>query len=130
MGYISLGHYDSQDVKVVLDYLRDVIGVTAIGLWGRSMGAAAAVLRAAEDPDLAACVLDSPFSDLRTVVEEYVDSMSLQIPKFLIQTCLRQVRAEIQERAGFDPFEVKPVQCAHTATCPAIFAVATDDNFV
>merc|ERR1712232_666102 len=128
--YISLGHYEEQDIKVVLEYLREVTGVTAIGLWGRSMGAAAAVLRAAEDPDLAACVLDSPFSDLRTVVEEYVDSMRLQIPKILIQTCLKQVRVEIQSLAGFDPFEVKPVRCAHTASCPALFAVATDDNFV
>merc|ERR1712232_763109 len=37
---------------------------------------------------------------------------------------------EIQERAGFDPFEVKPLQKGSAATCLALFAVASDDTFV
>jgi len=128
--YISLGHHEQQDVSVVLEHLRSSGTASAIALWGRSMGAAAAVLRAAEDSDLAACVLDSPFSDLKVVVEEYVGRMNLHVPNFVLSTCLSKVRSEILSRAGFDPYELAPVREAPRATCPALFAVAHDDAFI
>lgn len=128
--YISLGHHEEKDVEVALEHLRNTRSATAIGLWGRSMGAGAAVLRAAEDDQLAACVLDSPFSDLRLVVEEYLGGMNLHIPDFVLSMCLRQVRGEIQARAGFDPYELAPILKAPAARCPALFAVASDDAFI
>ena len=44
--YISLGWYERDDVKVVTDYLRESGRTSTIGLWGRSMGAATALLHA------------------------------------------------------------------------------------
>jgi pimeloyl-ACP methyl ester carboxylesterase len=128
--YISLGHHEEKDVSVVLNHLRQSGTASAIALWGRSMGAAAAMLRASEDPDLAACVLDSPFADLKVVVEEYVTRMNLHIPNFVLSACLAKVRSEILERAGFDPYELAPVRHAPDARCPALFAVAHDDAFI
>ena len=43
LDYISLGHYEQDDVAVVADYLSDALGVTRVGIWGRSMGAATAL---------------------------------------------------------------------------------------
>merc|ERR1719502_1351082 len=83
--YVSLGHFEEQDVAVVVDHLRADESVSAIALWGRSMGAATAVLRAAEDPTIAACVLDSPFGSLPVVARELVDTR-IAIPKFLLDT--------------------------------------------
>ncbi len=39
--------------------------MSAIALWGRSMGAATALLHSHRDPTIACIVLDSPFADLR-----------------------------------------------------------------
>eukprot|EP00928_Gymnodinium_smaydae_P058724 TRINITY_DN41922_c0_g1_i1.p1 TRINITY_DN41922_c0_g1~~TRINITY_DN41922_c0_g1_i1.p1 ORF type:complete len:561 (-),score=107.59 TRINITY_DN41922_c0_g1_i1:29-1711(-) len=128
--HISLGYYEEQDVELAIRHLKDVVGVHAVALWGRSMGAAAAIFRAQKDPDLAACVLDSAFSDLRRVVEEYVDGLRVWVPNFALQGVLEMCRQEVQERAGFDPFGLRPLDAAPKARCPAIFAVATDDRFI
>lgn len=128
--YISLGHHEEKDLRVVLQHLRSLDTVTAIGLWGRSMGATTSILRAAEDHDLAACVLDSAFRDLRTVAEELVSRGRFPVPQFLLSWALEMIRTEVTTRAAFDPLELMPIKCAPNAVCPAFFGVASDDTFV
>lgn len=128
--YISLGYHEEQDVKAAISHLRDTGAARAVALWGRSMGAAAAVLRASQDPDIAACVLDSPFADLAAVVEEYTERIRITIPKALLGMGLDRIREEIKERVGFDPYDLKPVKHAPHAAMPALFGVARDDTFI
>merc|ERR1712232_99773 len=94
------------------------------------MGAATSILRASEDWGIAALVLDSPFSSLRLVAEELVNSGMVTVPEFLLNAALQMVRSEIQERAHFDIEELLPVKKAPHARSPALFAVASDDDFV
>jgi len=47
--YISLGYYESMDVRTVIHFLRMTDTVSSISLWGRSMGAASAIRYASED---------------------------------------------------------------------------------
>jgi alpha-beta hydrolase superfamily lysophospholipase len=47
--------------------------VSTVALWGRSMGAATALLHTHRDPSIAAMVLDSPFADLRQLCMELVE---------------------------------------------------------
>lgn len=63
--YISLGWHEREDLQCVIDYLRNCGRVSLIGLWGRSMGAATALLHGHRDPTIAGMVLDSPFSKLK-----------------------------------------------------------------
>jgi pimeloyl-ACP methyl ester carboxylesterase len=42
--YISLGHYEQLDVRLVVRYASETLGIRRIGVWGRSMGAATALL--------------------------------------------------------------------------------------
>lgn len=128
--YISLGHHEERDLLVVLEHLRSTNKVTSIGLWGRSMGAVTSILRAAEDFGLAACVLDSPFGDLKTVAEELVNRGRFKVPQFLVNMGIELIRNEVQTRAGFDVNELVPIKCAPKAVCPALFGVASDDSFV
>eukprot|EP00930_Biecheleria_cincta_P034252 TRINITY_DN23683_c0_g1_i1.p1 TRINITY_DN23683_c0_g1~~TRINITY_DN23683_c0_g1_i1.p1 ORF type:complete len:596 (+),score=111.70 TRINITY_DN23683_c0_g1_i1:88-1875(+) len=127
--YISLGHYEQQDLRVVVQHLREVMGVKAIGLWGRSMGAATSVLRAAEDWNLSAVVMDSPFSSLPVVAQELVNSQ-IAVPDFILKMALESVRKEIKARAKFDIEDLQPINRAPRARSPALFAVAKDDDFV
>lgn len=129
--YISLGHYEERDLKAVIEHLRNSGEVSAVGLWGRSMGAATSILRASEDWDIAGVVLDSPFSSLRVVAEELVHSNSGgAVPDFLLNAALQMVRGEIKTRAQFDIEELSPVRRAPQARAPALFATASDDDFV
>lgn len=128
--YVSLGHYEEQDVRAVLQHLRSSGENGPVGIWGRSMGASAAVLRAAADDELAACVLDSPFSSFPAVAKELVQNLRLKIPDFLIDFTLRKLRGEIRSRAKFDIEDLKPIQHAPLAKSPVLFVVAKDDDFV
>ncbi|CAE8714847.1 unnamed protein product [Polarella glacialis] len=128
--YISLGFHEEKDLAVVLEHLRAQPFVSSIGLWGRSMGATTAILRAAQDGELAACVLDSAFQDLRTVAEELVLKGRFPLPSFLLTWALGVVRREVSSRADFDPLELAPIKWAPGARCPAFFGVASDDTFV
>lgn len=128
--YISLGHHEEKDLSTVLRHLRATGKVSSIGLWGRSMGAATSILRAAEDQDLAGCVLDSAFCDISTVAEELVNRGRIKVPQFILNMGLEVIRNEVKERAQFDLGELVPIKFAPKASCPAFFGVAQDDTFV
>lgn len=128
--YISLGYHEEKDLCIVLEHLRTLPFVSSIGLWGRSMGATTSIMRAGQDTDLAACVLDSAFCDLKTVAEELVARGRFPLPSFLVAWALDIVRTEVESRAAFNPLELTPVKSAPSATCPAFFGVASDDAFV
>mmetsp|Transcript_81797 Transcript_81797/g.162318 ORF Transcript_81797/g.162318 Transcript_81797/m.162318 type:complete len:447 (+) Transcript_81797:95-1435(+) len=128
--YISLGFHEQQDLRVVIDHLRSLDCVSSVGLWGRSMGASTTVLRASEDPTIAACVMDSPFSSLRQVAEELVLGGAVAVPRFLLSMALRVISGEVESRAGFSIDDLEVIDKAPDAVSPALFAVASDDKFV
>jgi alpha/beta superfamily hydrolase len=87
--YISLGWYERDDVEVVVNYLRESNRVSTIGLWGnlksikgRSMGAVTALMHADRDPSIAALVLDSPFTSLKTLAEELAKTYAKVMKRF------------------------------------------------
>jgi len=70
--YVSLGHFEKDDVEAAVTWLRTVAGAGAVALWGRSMGATSALLHAARDGSLAGLICDSPFSSVEAVSLEVV----------------------------------------------------------
>mmetsp|Transcript_43102 Transcript_43102/g.99265 ORF Transcript_43102/g.99265 Transcript_43102/m.99265 type:complete len:427 (+) Transcript_43102:94-1374(+) len=128
--YISLGHYEEKDLQAVMQYLKLTRSASRLAVWGRSTGAVAAIFRAAEDPSVAACVLDSPFSSFRSVAEEMAGKGAIGIPGFMTEMVLKNMREEILNRANFDIEELVPLKRAPKSNSPALFAVAEDDGFV
>lgn len=128
--YVTLGHNEEQDLQVVLEHLRKSIYVNSIALWGRSMGAATSIFRAAEDHSIAACILDSPFASLPDVARELAQSIKLKMPEIMIGAMLKRIRGEIKSRTDVDIEELRPIDSAPKARAPALFAVAKDDEFV
>ena len=69
--YVSLGPKEKRDGKLVIDYIRAHHHIGSVYLWGRSMGAVAAILLAHDHPhEINALVLDSPFSNLNIMVDK------------------------------------------------------------
>ncbi|KAF2311057.1 hypothetical protein GH714_019319 [Hevea brasiliensis] len=116
--HVTLGWNEKDDLRTVVDYLRQDGNVSLIGLWGRSMGAVTSLMYGAEDPSIAGMVLDSPFSDL-------VDLM-MELVKFAIQ----YMRRAIQKKAKFDIMDLKTIKVAKSCFVPALFGHAIDDDFI
>jgi len=90
--YVSLGFYEKDDLQCVIEYLREEGNTSTIALWGRSMGAATALLHGERDPSIAGMVLDSAFADLQQLAEEMVEKgrqHGLTVPSFIVRIALR-----------------------------------------
>lgn len=71
---ISYGVNEADDIAAVVDYLRTRYRVQDLHLWGRSMGAVAAILYC-QNPQvpIISMVLDSPFPTLEQVIKNVAD---------------------------------------------------------
>jgi alpha-beta hydrolase superfamily lysophospholipase len=123
--FVTLGHRERFDLECVLDYLLGQKWVTGIALYGRSMGAATALLVASSDRyyhTIAGMVLDSCFASVRTVIRElahgYVGKVALLPVSTMVESTIDVLRDAVLERAGFDidqlevqelkPLDIKP----------------------
>jgi hypothetical protein len=127
--YISLGWYERDDLKVVIEYLRKSGGVSTIGLWGRSMGAVTSLLHGDRDPSIAGMVLDSPFSSLRTLAQELCKK-HVNLPKLIMSGVVKLIRSSIKKKAKFDINELTPITHVDQCFIPAFFVVAKEDDFI
>src|SRR6202166_1396953 len=69
---ITFGIKEVLELQAVIAFARKRIPHARIGLLGYSMGAVVSLLGAAGEPGVGALVLDSPFSDPRSLLEENV----------------------------------------------------------
>ena len=69
---VTFGIKEVLELQAVIAFARKRIANARIGLLGYSMGAVVSLLGAAGEPGVQALVLDSPFSDLRTLLVENV----------------------------------------------------------
>jgi cephalosporin-C deacetylase-like acetyl esterase len=127
--YISLGWFEKEDLKTVVDYLRSTQKVSYIGLWGRSMGAVTALLYGETDPSIAAIVADSPFSSLKQVIKDQAKKYS-KMPGFIISVARKFVKKTILKKSGLDIDLLAPINSVDKCYIPILFCHALSDNFV
>ncbi|KAF8097649.1 hypothetical protein N665_0284s0016 [Sinapis alba] len=128
--YVTLGSNEKDDLKAVVEYLRTDGNVSLIGLWGRSMGAVTSLMYGAEDPSIAAMVLDSPFSDLVDLMMELVDTYKFPLPKFTIKFAIQYMRRAVQKKAKFDITDLNTINVAKSCFVPVLLGHAIDDDFI
>lgn len=129
--YISLGFYERQDLAAVVDYLEDQEEVDGIGLWGRSMGAVTSIMYASKDNSIKCIVCDSPFSTLRSLVNDLVKQHgSKRFPNSLINKIVNRMRKRIAARAAFNIDDLDTLKYASECTVPAFIFHGREDDFV
>ncbi|QCD79898.1 uncharacterized protein LOC114177668 isoform X4 [Vigna unguiculata] len=128
--HVTLGWNEKDDLKAVVNYLRDDGNVSLIGLWGRSMGAVTSLMYGAEDPSIAGMVLDSPFSDLVDLMMELVDTYKIRLPKFTVKFAIQYMRRAIQKKAKFDIMDLNTIKVAKSCFVPALLGHAIEDDFI
>ena len=144
-GFVSLGAFEAEDLADLVSLLRRERGPECrIAIWGRSMGAVAALLAAAAEAReaasaaakngdastaatspsstarIAAVVLDSPFSSLPELMAELVSKQKLlPLPRALLSSkgfLLKMMARSVEKRAGFDLRTVVPLAAVSRAS--------------
>jgi len=131
--YISLGAHERYDLADIVGHLRKSPFCGPIALWGWSMGAVTSLLYADSDPSLAALCLESPFANLRQLVEDLAQQgtqIAITLPSWLIDPAIALVKMRVQDLADFDIDELVPLESAKKARIPAIFISRRGDTFV
>ena len=124
---ITLGAHEAADLRAALDALaaRPEIDPLRLALGGRSMGAVAAILEAADDPRVKALVLDSPYADLTATVDRAI--RHYYIPPFLVRPVLLRFAGW---RANFDPAKVCPEKTIRKVKAPIFLVHGAADDIV
>ena len=84
----------------MIEYLYEHKRVSAIGLWGRSMGGVTSLFYMAENPGTVNCAaMDSAFTSLSSVVTNMGGQMG--IGPELVEMLLPMIDGAVQQAAGF-----------------------------
>ena len=126
--YVSFGYFEQRDVHTVVEYLRGKRLVTDVVLWGRSMGAVAALLYASSHHFIRCVVADSPFLNFKDLCLKVIESY--HIPHFLSGYMVNRLRAYILEKAGFHIEEVDTLRAVSQCSMPLIFIHSCQDRLV
>lgn len=133
--YISLGYHERDDVGHVIAAIKaaqtDTEKISKIALWGRSAGAATAIMYSSEHKDeIVGVVADSPFTSLEDIMYDLVLRERSWIPKTAITWGISLMNKTIMKRANFDIRKVNPLEHAKKAHVPILLASAYGDDFI
>lgn len=126
--YISLGYFERDDVSCGINYIRENFGVGRVALWGRSMGAACSIYALADDPTIAAAIVDSPFCSLPELVRELAKTQN--IPGMVTSMAAKLVGKKIRDVAKFDIEKLVPLDVADQCFSPVFFIHGEHDDFI
>lgn len=133
--FVTLGYNESEDLKIIISMLKELGVKENIFLWGRSMGAATALyyyLKNSKDPIISGLILDSPYSDLRSLSLE-IAQKSTKMPKFILKPIINSIEKSITKRAKFkfdDMDLLYLVQRKNKKNIPAYFITSSKDEVI
>lgn len=131
--FVSLGYYEREDLQTVINHLRASGTVSSIALWGRSMGAATALMYGSRDPTISCLILDSPFIDLATLATELVErgkEHGVHVPQIVVSMVMRMLKSSVKQEAGFNIKHISPVCHAPKCFIPAMIVAGEHDDFI
>ena len=131
--YVTLGCNEKEDLQCVIKHLMATPYCSGIALWGRSMGAATAIMHSSRDAAVACLILDSPYSDLQALALEMVNKgreRGLWAPNLVVSAALSLISGSVKRTAGFNISDVSPIKHAPLCLMPALFVAGEDDKFV
>ena len=125
--YVTLGWHEHVDIDLVLKAVEKKYSFSSLCLWGRSMGAVAALRFTENYPSrVAGLVLDSPFSDLLTLAK-HIGTSKLGIPSLLLSVPLHFLSGRLKEKVGEDLLQLKPSESIKKLILPVFFIAAKND---
>ena len=124
--YVSLGYFERGDTEFIISILRDKYNLGPFILWGRSMGAATALI--VKNPSIAGIISDSGFTSIRNMVKAIARQHG--VGKVFMKPTLWFLKNKIESLANFDINSVCPLKEVPDNKTPVLFAQATDDKLI
>lgn len=126
--YISLGHFEGRDLQFLLNMLEATFAMNSFALWGRSMGAATALM--INDPRIKCRITDAAYATIKGVCKAI--ALSMGVPSWMCGTAIWLLGLAVDDKADFDLTKVRPVDVVKSEknNIPIIIGHAKDDEFV
>jgi pimeloyl-ACP methyl ester carboxylesterase len=127
--FASFGGREADDVTAWLDALSRRLGPKTPPwwvLWGRSMGAAIAILAAARDDRVKGLILESPMVDLDDALAVWFRKRRAPFPHLLARLATRRAG----QIAGVSLTRPRPIDSASQVRCPVLMIHGTDDRLI
>jgi len=127
-GFGTYGYYEKFDLQEVITWFarEHKLPTHRIGVLGESYGASVALQTAGLGLDIAFIAADSPFRDMRTIVDEHAVAMYGK-PILLLSPMAFAIAAV---RAKFDPADSSPIRAARSIRVPVFIVHADNDQFI
>lgn len=120
--HITVGYLERLDVQGAVDYVRKTHPTHRIGISGRSLGGAAAVLASPMEVD--AMVLESVYPTISEAVHNRVATRLGALSYVLTPALLCQ----LQPRLGISPADLRPIDKIAAVGCPVLIAAGDADQ--
>lgn len=127
---VSNGWHERLDILGAYDYLLSRgFAPSDIGLLGFSMGAGAAALAVAEEPDLGALMIDAPYADASEMVLREV-ALRTPVPKWIAPVFIPCVSILARVRFDIRMDEMSPERVVSDLEYPIMVIYVTEDGRV
>ena len=117
-----VGYFEKRDLHGAIAYIKER-GFGKIGVLGFSMGAATAIMAAAENNDIGAIVSDSSFADLKEIIAPQFKKRT-RLPRFMLRPLL--LTAKIFYRLNF--LDIRPIEALQQIGHIPIFFIHGDQD--
>jgi len=125
--YTTFGYFEKYDLKACADWVRGKMGQDAIlGVMGESMGAATALQSLSVDKNIAFCIADCSYSDLRELLDLRL-KIEYNIPGFLFMPLARIIS---EYKSGMSFNKVSPIKDVTGSLIPTLFIHGIDDDYI
>ncbi len=123
----TAGYFERHDLSQIIDQIRAQrpAGTREVVLFGVSLGAAVAGAAAAMRDDIAAVIMDCPYSDYPSAAQTHARVMGMPGPTFQ-----RLAIGIAQKLSGADLYACAPVRVIPALACPLMVIHGADDLFV
>lgn len=122
--YCTYGYFEKHDVSAITDFVVQRKNGEPVGIWGNSLGGAIALQALAIEPRLQFGIIQSTFSDFRTIVHDY-QQQRLKIPwRWFTDNGI----ARAEEMAHFEPDSIRPAEAARRIRQPVLLAHGDADD--
>ena len=127
---VSGGYFERWDVLGAFDYLVGRgVAPGRIGVLGYSMGAAAALLAAAEEPAIGAVVVDSAYASVSELIAREV-SLRTRLPRWVTPVLLPGATLMARLIHGVDVGALSLERLGRRLHCPILVIHGSEDSYV
>ncbi|MEM9887138.1 MAG: alpha/beta fold hydrolase [Bacteroidota bacterium] len=122
--YCTYGYYEKYDVKAIVDYILEQYPDEYVGIWGNSLGGAIAIQALELDERIQFGIIESTFSDFRTIVLDYKKRLfGVRVP-FLADYAI----ARASKIADFEAEAIRPMESVKEIEQPVFIAHGDKDQ--